>query len=67
MTTADLMHALATALEDADMTLLDADDNDVTIERVNTFAELDLITSADGLVLTLSTGERFQLSIAADR
>lgn len=58
-TETDLVYALAALLTDSDLT----DDGSLEVDGVNTFAEAGLMTSNEGLVLRLTTGEQFQLRV----
>lgn len=64
MTSNDLAYALVDALDD--LILADSDGEDVRVERVQTFDETGLLTSNDGITVTLDDGSKFQLSIVRD-
>lgn len=64
MNAKDLSYALVAALEDGDVELLDGNDEAIEVQQARTFADLDLLTHSDGLVLKLEGGEEFHVTIA---
>lgn len=65
MTTNDLAEVLIDLL--ADTVLVDNEGDDVDVASVRTFADANLLTHNDGVVVTLGDGSSFQLSIVKTR